>query len=112
MVSAAGDVTIVDFALATHHDRDSVFNRCAKGMQPYAGPDAYQSFMGYGSDVWSLGVVFYELLSNRKPFPGTTPDQVSSLWSFSFHHLPLLSLSVLFVSQVFTLTHSISHLRS
>jgi serine/threonine-protein kinase len=79
--AASGDwiVKVLDFGIATaaHNDLDTqslTQTNTVVGSIGYMSPEQLRSKRDVGpcSDVWGLGVVLYELLSGRVPFPGNT----------------------------------------
>ncbi|HMP71087.1 MAG TPA: protein kinase, partial [Pirellulaceae bacterium] len=79
LVDVNGRPYIADFGLALD-ERDQLFSpsqRC--GTTHYMAPELVAGLtrrVDGRSDIWSLGVIFYELLTNRKPFDGVTEEDV------------------------------------
>ena len=74
LVSSHGTLKVVDFGIAKaanqlHHTRSGII----KGKAAYMAPEQIQNKpLDARADVFSLGVVLYELLSGRKPFEAET----------------------------------------
>lgn len=70
-VNALGQVKIMDFGLARLTDRLSVTHTgTILGTPAYLSPEQAQGLPIDGrSDLWSLGVVLYEMVTARLPFP-------------------------------------------
>ncbi len=74
LLSRQGAVKIVDFGIAkaanqSHHTLTGVI----KGKLSYMAPEQIRSNpLDLRVDVYALGIVFYELLTGRKPFNATT----------------------------------------
>ena len=74
-----GRVRVVDFGLARRIDQDTLTeSRELIGTVGYMAPELVRSPHAAGpwSDVWSAGVVLYELLALRRPFEGETTLQI------------------------------------
>jgi serine/threonine protein kinase len=74
LISYDGDVKLIDFGIAKAKDRSQESTRAGvlKGKFGYMSPE---QLLGKGPvnhrlDIFSLGVVFYELLTNRRLFYG------------------------------------------
>ncbi|MEK7865551.1 MAG: protein kinase, partial [Planctomycetota bacterium] len=74
---------VTDFALAIDRrpslgDPAGHWQRPILGTFPYIAPECAldEAPIGPAADVFSLGVVMYEALTGKTPFPGETPDQV------------------------------------
>jgi serine/threonine-protein kinase len=89
MLTADGRVKVLDFGLATRVRMDvSEMSRSQTTLDPtgtLAGTLAYMAPEALSgeppdprSDVWALGVVFYELLTGSRPFGGSTAHELAS----------------------------------
>ncbi len=79
MVTAAGAVKIMDFGLAQVGDRTRITKTGASiGTPAYMSPEQVKGeAVDRRTDIWSLGVVVYEALTQRIPFAAETEQAVS-----------------------------------
>jgi serine/threonine protein kinase len=90
MVAADGRVKVLDFGLAVAEQRGSNAADLATALQvtapgtilgtlPYMSPEQVEGIAtDHRTDLFSLGVMFYEMLTGARPFTGTSPPQLIS----------------------------------
>ena len=74
LLSFEGDVKLTDFGIAKAASKATITDKGAlRGKLLYMSPEqAWGKAMDRRSDVFSLGIVFYEMLTGQKPFLGTS----------------------------------------
>ena len=80
-VSSTGHVTLLDFNFARRsHETGSAVDRPIMGTCGYLAPEYITSTLqpDIRSDIYSLGVVLFEILSGRRPFLGETLAQLAT----------------------------------
>jgi hypothetical protein len=83
MVQADGVVKVADFGIARLEDTDASRSTDEMGAGPYMDPARFSPSL-YGrldgrTDVYSLGVVMYEMLAGRTPFNGDTYELLNQI---------------------------------
>lgn len=80
LVNSSAEVKIIDFALTKKIQKSSWLSRIfgkkttAAGTPSYMSPEQIQNLdITPASDIYSLGVTLYELVTGRLPFAGATP---------------------------------------
>ena len=80
MLTSSGQVKILDFGIAklTAPDRETITKVTGPGVTigtlAYMAPEQAQAHdVDARADVWSLGVVIYEMVAGRRPFDAETP---------------------------------------
>jgi serine/threonine protein kinase len=86
MIGPHRELIVMDFGLARHEGEErKTLTGQVFGTLPYMSPEQVQGqagAMGKGCDIYSLGVIFYELLTGRLPFQGAAwelPGQIIQL---------------------------------
>lgn len=71
-----GVIKIGDFGIAMF-EKTSLENKKIQGSIPYLAPEVIQGKSpSFQSDIYALGITFYELLTNRLPFDGVTNEEI------------------------------------
>jgi eukaryotic-like serine/threonine-protein kinase len=79
MLRADGSLCLIDFGLAKTDDEDTSLTGTREifGTPYYMSPEqGHAEDIDARSDLYSVGVVFYEMLTGRKPYNGTTAMEV------------------------------------
>lgn len=73
-----GQVKILDFGIAQIAAAETGLTRAGLivGTLQYMAPERARGQGGHASDIFSVGAVFYELLTNRAPFSGDDPIEI------------------------------------
>ena len=79
MLRADGTLCLIDFGLAKANEMDVALtgSREIFGTPYYMSPEqGHAELIDARSDLYSLGIVFYEMLTGRKPYTGSTAMEV------------------------------------
>ena len=77
LLMVSGHVKVADFGLIK--DLNNASQSLMSGMTPaYAAPELFDGRPGQKSDQYSLAIVYQEMLTGVRPFPGTTPAQLAA----------------------------------
>jgi len=77
MLNSEGEVKIMDFGLAELTFEQETKEKRRTGTPTYMSPEQVQGTrLDYRSDIYSLGVTLYEMLTERVPFPGNDMNSV------------------------------------
>ncbi|MEM9409772.1 MAG: tubulin-like doman-containing protein [Planctomycetota bacterium] len=77
LLLVSGHAKVADFGLVK--DIKGCSQSLMSGMTPsYAAPELFDGQPGQASDQYSLAVVYQEMLTMARPFPGSTPAQLAA----------------------------------
>lgn len=81
---------ITDFGISEIEKHSPTISDFIKGTLEYMSPEACRGEqISLQSDIWSVGVIFYELLTGRKPFEDNDPTRlVAKICSYTPALLP------------------------
>ena len=77
IISKEGKVKVTDFGIARAANSNTI-HAGSMGSVHYVSPEqARNGFVSYASDIYSLGIVMYEMVTGRVPFDGHTPVAIA-----------------------------------
>ena len=76
-IDTAERIRVMDFGVAKALAKSRDYTQALFGSIAYCSPERLDSgSMDLASDLWSLGVMLYQMLSGSLPFEGTTPERL------------------------------------
>lgn len=86
LMDDTGRARIADFGVARAHDGDTLTAEQPFGSAPYVAPEQIEGRRTDArSDLYSLGIVLYEMLTSRRPFQG---DSIAATVMQRLHRAP------------------------
>lgn len=84
LLDEVGEPKVSDFGLVKFLDQDLEMTRAGKalGTRPYMSPEqlgGLKEKISPATDVWALGVVLYELLTDHRPFASPSEESLTNL---------------------------------
>ena len=85
LLSGRGDAKLADFGIATiHGESDSELTRegMTLGTPSYMAPEQFHDTrsVDYRADIYSMGVMLYEMVTGKRPYPGSfTPEVLNRI---------------------------------
>lgn len=82
IVDSQGGAHILDFGLAIDDETQLQLRGQIAGTAAYMSPEQLRGdahHLDGRTDIWSLGVIFYELLTGRRPFRGNSQDAIEQV---------------------------------
>ncbi len=79
LIDPSGNPLIADFGLSVHESFQKRLRGQRCGTPAYMSPEQVMGLthqLDGRSDIWSLGVILYELLANERPFRGACVDEI------------------------------------
>merc|ERR1719160_237263 len=71
-------IALGDFGLAEIFEPSERMTGLCKGTFPYMAPEVFSQEIDFKSDVWSMGVCCWEMLTGHRPFQGENPMTIFS----------------------------------
>ena len=89
MLNKDGTIKVVDFGIARVMESSKTQTGMLIGTFAYMSPEQYHGdHADERSDIWSFGILLYELLSYQRPFRGEAPaNLMHSICAVSYTHL-------------------------
>ena len=89
MILKDGSVKVADFGIARLQSTQNTLTQAALGSVHYISPEqAKGSFVDARSDIYSVGVVMYEMLTSRLPFEGDSAVSIAIQHISAFPLMP------------------------
>ena len=66
MITEKDDIRLIDFGFATQETEQKI--KKYVGDPSYTAPEVFEGYTTTASDMWSLGVVLYQMMSGHLPF--------------------------------------------
>ena len=79
LINTSGQIKIADFGIARMLEGSYLYPSHVAGTLNYMAPEQIDGKTSFQADLWSLGVVFFEMLTGRIAFDGTTQWEVMNL---------------------------------
>ncbi|MQN01217.1 MAG: Stk1 family PASTA domain-containing Ser/Thr kinase [Lachnospiraceae bacterium] len=77
IISKEGKVKVTDFGIARAANSNTI-RAGSMGSVHYVSPEqARNGYVSYASDIYSMGIVMYEMVTGRVPFDGDTPVAIA-----------------------------------